>query len=73
MDRTVREHISRLKVRIDLLSERIADNHCTQQEVENFKAELGFAFLALAHYEAALKQERKLAFVAEQGLCPPPV
>jgi hypothetical protein len=45
MDNTVREHICRLKARIDLLSEQIADNHCTPQEVESFKAELGTAFL----------------------------
>jgi hypothetical protein len=68
MDSTVREHIFRLKARIDLLSERIADNHCTQQEVKNSKAELGVAFLALAHYEAALKQERKLAFVVQEAV-----
>jgi hypothetical protein len=61
VDSTVREHIRRLKARIDLLSHQIADNHCTQPEVTKFKAELGSAFLALAHYEAALKQERKLA------------
>ena len=70
MDSTVRQHIFRLQTRIDLLSERIADNHCTPQEVQNSKAELGIAFLALAHYEAALKQESKLASVAEQGLGP---
>jgi len=67
MDSTVREHICRLKARVDLLSEEIADSHCTPLEVKNSKAELGTAFLALAHYEAALKQERKLAFLAQEA------
>lgn len=67
MDSTVREHIGRLKARIDLLSEQIAGNRCAPQEVKNSKAELGIAFLALAHYEAALKHERKLAFLAQEA------
>jgi hypothetical protein len=62
MDSTVGEHIRHLKARIGLLSQQIAENQCTQLEVQElFKAELGIAFLAIAHYEAALKEEHKLA------------
>lgn len=66
MDNTVREHIRRLKAQIDLVSEQIAENDSTQPEArEPLKAELAIAFLAPAHYEAALKEERELAALAQ--------
>ena len=61
MDRTVREHVTRLKSQIHLLNHRIAEEgEHTDEERKILKAQLGVASLALAHYEAALKQERKL-------------
>lgn len=61
MDSTVREHIDRLKFRIDLLTREMTDATRTQEERKNFQVEVGIAFLTLAHYEAALKQEDKLS------------
>jgi hypothetical protein len=61
MDTTVREHIKRLKARIDLLDRYLMDDQRTENERQTFLAELGFASLALAHYEAAIREEHKLA------------
>jgi hypothetical protein len=61
MDITVRQHLAELKSRVQLLTEKIMDNNRHQEERNQLKAELSAATLAIAHYEAALKQERKLA------------
>ena len=61
MDSTVREHIDRLKSRIDLLTREMMDEGRTEDERKRCQAEVGIAFLALAHYEAALRQEHKLS------------
>lgn len=60
MDSTVREHIGQLKSRIDLLTREMADDRRTPDERKRIEVEVGIAFLALAHYEAALKEEHKL-------------
>jgi hypothetical protein len=61
MDSTVREHIERLKARIDLLNRDLMDDQRTADERQQFLAERGIAFLALAHYEAAIREEHKLS------------
>lgn len=60
MDITLREHIDRLKCRIDLLTREMMEDWRTQDERKRFEVEVGIACLALAHYEAALKQEHKV-------------
>ena len=67
MDSTVREHVTRLKSRIDLLTREMMDDGRTQDQRRRLKAEIETAYLALAHYEAALKQERKLSPLHESA------
>jgi len=68
MNTTVREHVRRLKLRIDLLDHQIADEQCNQEQRNQIKKEIGIASLALAHYEAALKEEQKLHPLQEEQL-----
>lgn len=60
MDSTVRQHINGLKARIDLLTKEMMDDWRTEDDRKRSQAEIGIAYLALAHYEAAIKEERKL-------------
>ena len=60
MNTTVREHVRRLELQIDLLDDQIADEQCNQERRNQLKIEIGLAYLALAHYEAALKKEETL-------------
>lgn len=60
MDTTVRDHINCLKSRIDVLGKHIMGDACTPDERKKYQVEIGIASLALAHYEAALKEEQKL-------------
>jgi hypothetical protein len=68
MDNTVREHIRRLKWQINLLGHQIVDKHCSQEQRNQFKTEIGIASLALAHYEAALRKEQRLHSLIEEDL-----
>ena len=65
MDTTVREHIRRLKSQITGLGDQIADERCNQEQQNQLKTEIGIAYLALAHYEAALKEELKLRCLSQ--------
>jgi hypothetical protein len=68
MNTTVREHVRRLKLQIDLLGHQIADEQCNQEQRNQLQIEMGIASLALAHYEAALKEERKLHRMQQEQL-----
>lgn len=61
MDSTVRQHINGLKSRIDLLTQQMMDDWRSEDDRKRSQAEIGIAYLALAHYEAAIKEERKLS------------
>lgn len=61
MDSTVRKHIDGLKSRIDLLTNEMMGDGRTEDDRKRFQSEIGIAYLALAHYEAAMREERKLS------------
>lgn len=67
MDCTVREHINRLKSRIDLLTRELVNDLATKDELQGLRTEVGIAFLALAHFEAALREETKLSARVERA------
>jgi hypothetical protein len=61
MYNTVGEHIDRLNQKIDRLNLEMMDDRRTEDERRRLQAEVGIAFLALAHFEVALRQEHKLS------------
>ena len=61
MDATVRQHLSTLEAQVRLFSEQMVDRNRTAQERELLAGALRSATLAIAHYEAALRMERKLS------------
>ena len=67
MNSTVREHVEQLKALIDLLDRDLMDDQRTQDERKRFLAERGIAYLALAHYEAAIREEHKLSFLRAEA------
>lgn len=59
MDRTVREHITRLETRFQMLNARIMETRSLEQR-NKLEAEIRACRLALDHYRAALKIESRL-------------
>ena len=60
LERSVREHLSRLQQRIQDLNLRIMENWCTKMESNRIEAEIRAARLAIDHYRKALELERQL-------------
>jgi hypothetical protein len=61
METPVGEHIRRLEERLLQLNTQIMENSRDLTERNRIEAEIRAAYLAIAHYQAALKAERKLA------------
>ena len=60
METSVGEHIRRLEKRLLQLNARIMENNRELAERNRIEADIRAAYLAIAHYKAALKAEGKL-------------
>jgi len=60
MDTSVGEHIRRLEELLLKLNAQIMENSRDLQERNRIEANIRAAYLAIAHYQAALKAEQKL-------------
>jgi hypothetical protein len=63
MDRTLREHITKLEQRVKFLSEQLMDTQDPTAR-NRMEADIRAANLALTHYRAALQVEESLGLSA---------
>jgi len=61
MDTSVGEHIRRLEKRVLELNAQMMENNRGLGERNRIEADIRAAYLAIAHYQAALKAEQKLS------------
>jgi hypothetical protein len=60
MDRTLREHITHLEQRLQVLNNQIMENRRTQIERNRIESEIRAAELALTYYRKALELEQQI-------------
>lgn len=60
MDVTVRDHLQRLQLRVENLSQKSMERNLAQEERNRLEAEIRAANLAITHYQAALELEQSL-------------
>ena len=58
MQNTLHEHIMRLELNIQALSDQLTDPHLTTPERDQIESEIRIAELALAHYRKAYELEQ---------------
>ena len=60
MDRTLREHISHLEERLQLLGRQIKEDWLTPAESNRIQTEIRAAEMALTHYRKVLELEQQI-------------